>query len=48
MWHSDRFDKGTVSVHQIACNDASLLPSIIDNESWICGYDPETKLQSFL
>jgi hypothetical protein len=48
MWLHDGSDKGTASVHQILCDDATFVSRVITgDESWIYSYDPETKQQSF-
>jgi hypothetical protein len=40
-------DKGSASVHQILCDDATFLSRVITGgKNWIYGYDPETKQQS--
>jgi hypothetical protein len=44
----DGSDKRTASMHKILYDDATFLSRVIaGDESWIYGYDPETKQQSF-
>jgi hypothetical protein len=47
MLFRDVSGKGTASVHQILCEDATFLSKVITgDESWIYSYDPETEQQS--
>jgi hypothetical protein len=44
MRFRDGSGKGTASMQQILCDDASVLSRVINGgEGWIYGYDPETK-----
>jgi hypothetical protein len=47
MLFRDGSDKGPVNVHQILCDDVTILFRVINGDkSWICSYGPETEQQS--